>query len=163
MELVKLGKSVKLHGYLGQFKIVSKFDGDFDINLIDCIFDANENEYKVNRIFKTNDGIVVALQGVELEKAKSFLGKDFYIKRDVTGNKILFEDLKDSDVYVEGKLLGKIFDIQDFGSAEVVYVKTEKGELMFPCVSGIIDKFSREEKRLDLNSKKFKEVCDYED
>ena len=32
MELIEIGKVVKLHGYLGQMKVNSRFDDDFDIS-----------------------------------------------------------------------------------------------------------------------------------
>ena len=58
-------------------------------------------------------------------------------------HKFLFEDLKHSDVYLDnGELIGKVTDVQDFGSAEVISViQTSGKELMFPNVSGIIISF----------------------
>jgi ribosomal 30S subunit maturation factor RimM len=119
----------------------------------------------VNRIFSNTDAIVIGLEDVDLEKAKCYVGHNFYINRELLGDKILFEDLKGSSVYFEDdSKLGKIVDVQDYGTAEVISVVTEKGlDLMFPNVKGVIVSFDYKEKKLILNKDKFKEVADYED
>lgn len=165
MEKFCIGKSVKLHGYLGAIKISTSFDSDFDINKITEIFDDSNKSYVVKRIFKTTDGIVVSLEGVDLENAKLMLNNWFYIDRNLFSGKILFEDLKQSEAYLEdNKLLGKVTDVQDYGSAEVITViQTNGKELMFPNVSGLIISFDYITKKLVLNKQKLLEVSDYED
>lgn len=165
MELVSLGKVVKLHGYLGLMKIVTKFDKGFDIKKITKLYDDNNNEFVVNRIFSNTDSIIVGLEDVDLEKAKSYINRIFYIDREVVANKILFEDLKGSEVvFSDGTKLGKITDVQDYGAAEVISVLTAKGSnLMFPNVKGVIESFDYKNKQLVIVKEKFKEVADYED
>ena len=165
MELIEIGKAVKLHGFLGQMKINAKFDKDFNIKKIDKMYDEKGNEFDVVRIFPTKDAIVVSLNGVDLEKAKSYINKSFYINRDLVAGKILIEDLKGSICYFEDEsVIGKITDVQDYGTAEVFYVKTQQGkEIMFPNVKGVIVSFDYKAQKLVLNKEKFKEVCDYED
>lgn len=165
MELVELGKVVKLHGYLGLMKIITKYDKDFNIKKIDKLYDEKGNEFVVNRIFSNTDAIVVGLEDVDLEKAKTYIGNSFYVNRELLKNKILFEDLKGSEIYFEDQSkLGKIVDVQDYGTAEVISVVTEKGlDLMFPNVKGVIVSFDYKQKKLIINKSKFKEVADYED
>ena len=88
----------------------------------------------------------------------------FYIDRELVGGKILIEDLKGSNVYFEDEtLIGNIQDVQDYGAAEVFFVKTQKGtEIMFPNVKGVIASFDYKQKKLVVNKEKFGEVCDYE-
>ena len=165
MELVELGKVVKLHGYLGNMKITTKFDKGFNIKKITKVYDDKQTEFVVNRIFPNTDAVVVGLVGVDLEKAKNYINKTFYIDRTLVEGKILFEDLKGSEVFFEDNVkLGKITDVQDYGAAEVISVLTVNGkELMFPNVKGVIVSFDYKEKKLVLNKTKFKEVADYED
>jgi len=165
MEIVELGKVVKLHGYLGLMKINTKVDKGFDIKKITKLYDENQHEYKVYRIFPNTDAVVVGLEGVGLEQAKSFVGSRFYVSREILSGKILFEDLKGSMVTLKcGKELGKIIDVQDYGTAEVISVMSVDGrEFMFPNVKGVIESFDYKTKVLVLNEVKFKEVCDYED
>ena len=164
MELVSLGKVVKLHGYLGNMKIVTKFDKGFDIKKITKLYDEKGNEFVVNRIFPNTDAVVVGLDGVDLEKAKGYINKTFYIERNLVNGKILFEDLKDSEVYLENEILvGKIVDVQDYGAAEVITVAQTNGkELMFPNAGGVIVSFDYKTKKLILNEQKLKEVSEYE-
>ncbi len=165
MELVCLGKVVKLHGYLGLMKISTKFDKGFNIKKIEKIYDEAGNEFAVNRIFQNTDAVVVGLEGVDLEKAKGYINKTLFIEREVVCGKILFEDLKGSNVvFADGIVVGKITDVQDYGSAEVISILTEKGkELMFPNVKGVIENFDYKTKILTINKQRFKEVSEYED
>ncbi len=164
MNKVLLGRVVKLHGYKGEIKVSTKLDKDFDIKSIKQVYDESENCFNVLRAFKVPDGIVFSLENINLELAKTYIGKNLFISREVVADKILFEDLKASSVYVGEKLVGKVFDVGDYGSAEVIFVKKTDGtELIFPNVAGIIETFNLEQKRLNLNSNKLKEVSDYED
>ena len=161
MEKICIGKSVTLHGYLGGMKINAKFDDDFDILQIKKIFDENGNEFDVQRIFKVKDGFVVELKDISLEIAKKMINKNFFIDRELVKNKILIEDLKGSDVYIDSEKVGVIFDVQDYGAAEVFYMKkTDGNEVLFPNVNGIIENFDYHEKKLVLNKSKFSEVTD---
>jgi len=165
MELIEIGKAVKLHGFIGQMKINAKFDKDFNLKKINKMYDEKGTEFAVSRLFQTKDAIVVLLDGVDLEKAKTYINKPFFIDRELVAGKILIEDLKGSAVFFEDNAeLGAIEDVQDYGAAEVFFVKTKSNKsLMFPNVKGVIASFDYKEKKLVLNKDKFKEVCDYED
>lgn len=162
MDKIVLGKVVKLHGFLGGFKVATKYDKDFDIKKIEKVFDENGNEFKVNRVFQVKDGLVFMLDCVDGEKAKTFINKNIFVLRSLVAGKILIEDLKGSKVYFENqKFVGEITDVQDFGSAEVFYLKTEKNsEILFPNVNGVIVNFDLENKILIVNEKRFIEVSD---
>ena len=164
MDKVELGKVVKLHGYLGLMKINTKYDKGFDIKKIKALYDEADNEFVVNRIFSNTDAVVVGLEGVDLEKAKTNIGKKFYVSRDVVGEKILFEDLKDSTIEFENsEPFGTIVDVQDFGAAEVITFKSNAGrEYMFPNAGGVIASFDYKTKKLVVSEEKFRQVCDYE-
>ena len=164
MEKVCLGKVVKLHGYLGQMKVTTEYDKDFDVNKIKEIANEKDEVFNVSRIFKNTDGVVVKLEGVELEQAKTYIGKMLYIDRSVIGDKILFEDLKGSKVIFEDESeLGEITDVQDYGTAEVITCMMKNGrELMFPNVKDLIVKFDYKSKLMVINIKRLKEVSDYE-
>ena len=164
MERICLGKAVKLHGFRGGLKMNAKYDEDFDTKKVKSMFDEEGNEYIISRLSKNTDGFYVDFENVDLEKANKLINKMFYIDREIVAGKILIEDLKESSVYFEGDvLIGKIQDVQDYGAAEVFFVKTEKGtEIMFPNVKGVISSFDYKQKKLVVNKEKFREVCDYE-
>lgn len=164
MEKICLGKLVKLHGFRGEFKMNAKYDDDLEINKIKSMFDELGNEYKITRLLKNTDGFYVGFEGVDLEKAKTMINKMMYIDREFVKDKILIEDLKGSKAYFEDEVeLGEITDVQDYGTAEVFFVKTTKGiEIMFPNVKGVIVSFDYKLKKLTINKDKFREVCDYE-
>jgi hypothetical protein len=48
MELIEIGKAVKLHGFIGQMKLNAKFDKDFNLKKIDKMYD--EGHYYINMI-----------------------------------------------------------------------------------------------------------------
>ena len=80
------------------------------------------------------------------------------------GDKILFEDLKGSTVFFEDETeFGKITDVQDYGSAEVITCMMKSGrEIMFPNVKDLIVNFDYKQKKMVINLKRLKEVSDYE-
>lgn len=161
MEKVCIGKAVRLHGYLGQLKINTKYDDDFDILGIKTMFDENGNALEVTRIFKTKDGIVVGFKNIDLNLAKQMINKPLFVNREMFEGKILIEDLKGSSVFIDNKLVGKIVDVQDYGAAEVFYMlSNENKEILFPNVGGLIESFYYREKKLVLNQKRFAEVTD---
>ncbi len=164
MEKICLGKFVRLHGFRGELKMNAKYDSDLDLNKIKFMYDEMGNEYVVSRLSKYKDGLLVGFNGVDLEKAKTLINKSFYIDRSIVAGKILIEDLKGSEVFFEdGTLIGKVVDVQDYGAAEVFFVKTIKGkEIMFPNVKGVMVSFDYKVKKLVIKKQKFSEVCDYE-
>ena len=92
------------------------------------------------------------------------IGKFFFMDRSLVEGKVLIEDLKGSVVcFEDGTEIGKVVDIQDYGSAEVFYVQLLDGrELLFPNVKGIIVSFDYHTKKLVVDKSKLKEVSDYE-
>lgn len=164
MDKIELGKVVRLHGYLGQMKVATKYDKDFNIKTIKQIIDENDNVFDVSKIFQTKDGVVVGLVGIDLEKSKSYIGKMLYVDRQLMKDKILIEDLKGSVVYLENdKMIGTITAVEDYGAAEVFFVKMQnKKEIMFPNVKGLIKEFDYKNKKVIVIKSKLDEVCDYE-
>ena len=59
-----------------------------------------------------------------------------------------------------GRVLGRIDDVQNFGAADVIYIKGEK-PFLFANIGGIIT--AVDEKQVTLNAKKLSEVMVYED
>lgn len=165
MEKIALGKLVKLHGFRGEFKMNAKYDDDLNLKQITKMYDENGDEFVIKRLLKNTDGFYVGFENVDLEKAKTMINKMMYIDREIVKDKILIEDLKGSLAYFEDdELIGEITDVQDYGTAEVFFVKSKKGtEIMFPNVKGVIVSFDYKQKKLVVNKEKFREVCDYED
>lgn len=160
MEKICIGTAVKLHGYMGQIKVNAKYDADFDLSNIKTIFDEKDTAFEVTRIFKVNDGFVVGLKDVDLAAAKLMINKPLFVSRSLFEGKMLIEDLKNSNVFVNDVCVGKIVDVQDYGAAEVFYMRSNNGEVLFPNVKGLIESFDYKEKKLVLNEKRFKEVAD---
>lgn len=164
MKKFELGKVVKLHGVKGQMKISTKFDKDFDLSILTKLYNEAEEDFEVKRIFQKPDGVVVELDGIDLEKAKTYIGKRFYVDAELFKDKILIEELKGSAVFVDEKIIGKVFDVGDYGAAEVIFIKDENGkEIIFPNVKGVIENFDKDKRELKLNKSKLQEVSDYED
>lgn len=165
MDKICLGKAVKLHGFRGGLKMNAKYDSDFNTSKVKSMFDEHGNEFIVKRLSKNTDGFYVDFENVDLDKAKTLVNNYLYIDRELVAGKILIEDLKGSVIYLEDKTeLGKITDVQDYGAAEVFFVKKPNGkEIMFPNVKGVILSFDYAVKQLIVNKEKLKEVCDYED
>ena len=85
-------------------------------------------------------------------------------------NKPVFADLHISEsvisyvdycVTLNGNILGKVTDISNFGSKDIISISGEK-DIMCPLVDGLIIKVDSDNKCIDLNSEIFEQVAVYE-
>ena len=85
---------------------------------------------------------------VAREELEQNLEEGEYFITDLIGKQIVFED---------GEVLGVLEDVQNFGSADVFYVKKTNGkEVLFSNVEGVIINVSQE--HIEINQEKFKQV-----
>ena len=61
------------------------------------------------------------------------------------------------------KNIGKLDDIQNFGSADIFYIKDNSDTLLLPFVKDLIESIDTNKEIIYLNKDKFNEVAVYED
>ncbi len=168
MEKVSVGEIVKPQGIKGEVKI-KLYDPAFEMGEITSLVVDNTLQ-KIDEHRKTGEFLFVKFQGVcAVSDAEKLRGKVVYLteqnaKDRLKENEYYVEQLLGFVVKVENKIIGKLDDVQNFGSADVYYIASENGkEIMFPLVNGIIKDVNTELKLIQLNKQKFDEVAVFED
>ena len=166
--MLTIGKITKPQGLKGEMKILPFGDA--------CLFDAKiiticGKEYEIEYATKRPNGMFVKLKGyntiesvqefknkeieISIEKARELVGDDKFLWSDVLGSKII---LKAGDKTEE---FGIVEDIDNFGSADIVFAKADGKNFSFPIVHGLVVEIK--ENIFVLDKKRFLEVVCYED
>ena len=163
MEKLILAQGLKPQGIKGEIKFRLLTESLEDIKSARQLFlgsepvtitECRENNGFVYIKFNEIDSIAVAerfrdqfLQ-VSREELEQNLEEGEYFIADLIGKQIVFED---------GEVLGVLEDVQNFGSADVFYVKKANGkEVLFSNIEGVIINVTQEQ--IEINKEKFKQV-----
>ena len=71
-------------------------------------------------------------------------------------------DLQGYDVFVGDNNIGKVVDINNYGSKDILSIKGTQS-IMLPVIDGLITEVSDDEKKVILNQDIFEQVAGYED
>ena len=163
MEKLILAQGLKPQGIKGEIKFRLLTESLEDIKSANQLYlgsepvtiqDCRENNGFVFIKFNEIDSIAVAERFrdqflmVAREELEQNLEEGEYFITDLIGKQIVFED---------GEVLGVLEDVQNFGSADVFYVKKTNGkEVLFSNVEGVIINVTQE--HIEINKEKFKQV-----
>lgn len=80
---------------------------------------------------------------------------------ELADGKYYVADMIGLDVYVGSDLIGRLSDIQQYGSADVYTVKNENGSLSFPALKQLIKRVDLQNGRMILDEITFQRVVVY--
>ncbi len=164
-----IGKIVRPHGIKGELKVIPTMQ---DLSFLDYIENLviDDQAYAVENVKFVKDAFVVKLEGIDsIEDAEKFRDKKIGVRREDLEkddkNDFYAEDLIGCKVYLDkdNRYIGKIADIQNYGSADVVVLQDGTEELMCPMVDGLIFSTDFDAQIVVFDKSKFLEVADYED
>ena len=165
MEKIIIGQIVKEQGIKGDVKVIVFADKDFDLSCLKTVFVA-DSEAKVQRVYKVSGGYGLKLDIINSRnEAGSY--KNLYIsanKADIARkeNRYFIVDLIGKKAVLNsGEQIGKIVDVQNFGSADVIYIKTNGKQVLVSHLEGLIESVDGE--NVVLNANKFNQGAVYED
>lgn len=160
-KFIEVGIVTKPHGVKGLLKIKGLTFGNYNFE-IGKTLKIDDVCYKVLSVSGTKDEPILELSGLNFDIAQNLKNKSVFAPRSDTTLKsgYFWVDLIGKNVVSDGKILGKIDDIQNFGSADVIYVLGEKN-FTAPSVSGLIIEVN--ETSVIFDEQKLSEVICYED
>ena len=167
-ELVKLGKIVRPHGVRGEVKIMSDFDDTMLSSKLNNVF-IDKKQYAVKNMKFVKDSVVLKLEGVEtMNDAETFRGKEVFISHDdlneLDDDEYYVEDLIGCNVVFEnGKEVGKLSDVNNYGATDILVIKDGTEEIMCPLVEGLLVDVDFDLNKIIINKEKFLEVTVYAD
>lgn len=163
---VNIGKIVKAQGIRGEVKISCLLDQPNDILKIREI-SCGGKTYKVlgSRALLPSFAIL-SLEGLaNRNAAETLVGLDIFAAKEalmLPADRFLVDDLLGCGVYLtSGEYLGKIKGLSPCVSADIIHCEGER-KVSFPFLKDLTAGVDIENKRLLLNSKRFYEVCVYE-
>lgn len=128
MEKIEIGKIVKPQGVKGDVKVVLFADNNFDFARVTQVFVENI-QANIQKIYTLSDGCYgVKFDIIESRNiAESYRGKPIFVdknKIELQSGRYFIADLIGKTAELnDGTVVGKITDIQNFGSADVIYIK----------------------------------------
>lgn len=163
--LIEVGIITKPHGFKGQMKVKPLDFGKFNFKSAKCLF-VDGIPFEIENITSQKENFLVKFKEINsIDIANKFKNKSVYVKRDLINlnDEYFCADLLGLNLVTEDNVvLGKIEDIQNFGSADVFYITSNK-PFLFSNVGGIIKSVNFDEKKVIINKKKLEEVMVYED
>ena len=172
MDKLIVGKIVKIHGIKGAVKVNPVIDEEMNFADLGGVYvDFDGDFLKFEEVFAVSNMIGIKFEGVDsVDLANKLVGKFVFadkavIESLVAENSFFIEELKGSKVVLDDETdVGNLVEIDNFGSADIFYIKSEKYKnLSLPHIEGLVVCFDEQNKKLVLSKNVFDEVAVYDD
>ncbi len=139
-KLICVGRIIAAHGIKGMVKIFSHAQNPDTLTELGPLFDANgKREFRISKLSPQGNAFLAAIEGVtDRNAAEALKDTDLYLPRDklppLPEGKFYYNDLigleaRDTD----GRKLGGIIALHNYGAGDILEVKPETGEsLLLP-------------------------------
>lgn len=157
-EFLEIGQIVNTFGIKGMVKVKPFTDDITRFDRLEKVYVETKNikkEYEIEEVKYHKDMVLIKFKGIDKVEEAEIL-RNSYLKVNRKDEPKLEEgtyyivDLIGLDVYSdEGKLLGKLNDIFNYGSSDIYEVKDELGkQLLLPAISDVIKEINLQEKKI---------------
>lgn len=161
MSLNLVGVATKPQALKGQFRIKPEILNLKSFKKFDSLTIDNR-EYKVESVTVRDTFVIVKLEGVDTcEMAETFRNKKVFAEMEIEVEDNF--DLENFEVKFDDEIIGKVIEINNFGSKDVCTIKTPNGNVMLPVIDELIVDIDESNKIVSMNKKIFAEVAVYED
>lgn len=165
MEKFVIGKVTKPKGLNGEVKVAVETDDVQNLLKVKTCF-VGGKEYNIEKSYAASNGFFVKLSGInDVDAAETLRGAKFEIKREDAsplgeGEFYVADILGSSVVFENGKKVGKLVNVVNYGASDILVIRGLQKEWMLPDVEEVIIGF--DDGVLTISEKKFKElaVCD---
>ena len=159
MEQIVVGMITKPQALKGEFRVKPSILNLKQFKKFKSIFIDNK-EYAVEKVTLRDTFVIMKIEGVNsCEMAETFRNKTIYAEMEIDTNDNF--DLVGFDIVVDGECIGKIIEINNYGSKDIVTVEGSKS-FMFPIIDGLISVTDKDSKKLILDKNIFEQVVWYE-
>ena len=157
-DFVAIGVVIKAHGVKGEVRVKSLTDYPLRFTQLKFVFadhpDGQTSRLKITKVAVQNNFITISFDGiVGREQAESLKGTYLSIKR----QDIL--PLNEDEFYhfevigfqvktLNGQIIGRIENVLDLTSNDVLVVKQESKEFLIPVIKDVIKKIDRENEEI---------------
>ena len=162
MNLLEIGKIVRVHGIKGAVKIMCYVDEDFSVFKHVFIGQKRVNASVKSVKSLNNDAYSVEFDIMpDIDTAQKFVNQSVYIDRTEYvefEDKVYLSDLINKPVLNEkGEQIGFMIDFDDYGASVILTIKCGLNSYQIPYVDEIIT-YQKEIDAFVVNEQKFKDV-----
>lgn len=162
MNLLEIGKIVRVHGVKGEVKIMSYIDEPFKQFKHIYIGQKRVNANITNVKSLNNDAYSVAIDVLpDIDTAQKFVNQSVYIDRTEYSkfeDKVYLSDLINCPVLNQnGERIGDMVDFEDYGATEILTIKCGFASYQIPYVEELIY-YSKDQDCFVIDEQKFKDM-----
>lgn len=160
MNLNLVGVATKPQALKGQFRIKPEILNLKEFKRFKSLTIDNK-EYEIEAVTLRDTFVIVKLKGVDTcEQAETFRNKKVFAEMDVVVDDNF--DIVNFTVEIDGDAIGKVAEINNFGSKDICTITTNKGEIMLPIIDKLIVSINKEKLVVVMDKNIFAEVAVYE-
>lgn len=160
MERIRIGIITKPQALKGEFRLKPDLLNLKEYKKLQKIFIGN-SEYPVERVSLRDTFVIMKVLGVDkCEDAELLRGKEIFADIEIKYEETF--DLQGYEVFVGDKSIGKITDINNYGSKDILSIEGMQS-IMLPVIDGLILQVFDNDKKIILDVNIFKQVAVYED
>ncbi len=162
-----IGKAIKTHGLKGECKLECFCDSPSTLKNLKSVYIRN-TVYEVEKITVSGAFVYIKIKNIDtVEEAKKLIGLEFSAEKQalppLPEGRYYIADLVGCSVYADAEKLGTVKDVLQYGAADVLVMKKEGKEILFPWTEDIFTEVDTEAKKIIVNKPRFDEVAVYED
>lgn len=159
MERVKIGTITKPQALKGAFRVKPNILNMKKFKKIGMVYIDN-TQYEVESAVIRETFVILKVKGIDsCESAETMRNKDIFAEIEVEKDNSF--DLVGWSVVV-GDTLGKVLDVNNYGSKDILSLKLDKN-CMIPLIDGVILNSDDKTQTIYLNKEIFEQVVVYED
>lgn len=157
MDFVRIGEIINTFGIKGELKVDScsdfikdRYKSESTIYISDKYLPFTVESYKLHKGF-----IMLKLKGLDnINDVLKFKGETIYKSIEDIDNlkdgEYYFKDLRNLDVYVEDKLVGKVMQVEKGVGYNFLRIKKDKEEVLVPYLKQFVLNVGLDKKRIDI-------------
>lgn len=162
-----VGKTLKVHGLKGELKTQCYLDSPDLFKKIPVVQLKNK-EYAVEQARKSGDFVLLKLKGIDnVDDAKALCNLEVSAEKEkmppLPDGRYYIADLIGCIVMSGTERVGKIKEVLQYGSADVIVLTKEGKTIMLPWIKGVFVSIDTERKLVYADKDKLSEVAVYED
>lgn len=160
--MIEIGIITKPQGLKGQFRVnPNSFSFEYFKKL--KVINFNNADYKVEKCIMRNTFCIFKVGGIDTIEQVELLRNQIVSVEDksidLSQNEYFINDLISCKVFDElGSYYGEVVEINNFGTADVITLKFDKKEIMFPFLNKVINRVDVKNKKIVVNKATFDEI-----
>ncbi|MBE5738593.1 MAG: hypothetical protein E7354_02580 [Clostridiales bacterium] len=159
MERNQIGIITKPQALKGEFRVKPALLNLKYYKSFKVVYIAN-HEYEVERVSIRDTFVIFKVKGIDsCESAETYRNQPIFADMEVVARDD--GDYMDYKVFVGGEEIGKIVDINNYGSKDVWSI-SGKDNMMLPFIDGLIESKDEENMVISLKKELFEQVAVYE-